>query len=75
MTRRTVIDAARTFSDVLDCVAAGEEIEVTRRGAAVAVIGPPKTSLVSAERFRALIAAAPPLDKDFADEVRSVRKW
>jgi antitoxin (DNA-binding transcriptional repressor) of toxin-antitoxin stability system len=54
-------------------VAAGEEVEVTRSGAPVAVIAPPKTQLVSAERFRELIATAPPLDDAFAPDVRAAR--
>jgi antitoxin (DNA-binding transcriptional repressor) of toxin-antitoxin stability system len=69
----TATDAARAFSDVLNRVAAGEEIEVTRSGAPVAVIGPPKARLVSAERFRELIESAPAPDADFADDVRALR--
>jgi antitoxin (DNA-binding transcriptional repressor) of toxin-antitoxin stability system len=37
---------------VLDRVAAGEEIELTRNGATVAVVGPPKTRFLSAETAR-----------------------
>src|ERR1035441_4939204 len=44
----TATEAARSFSDVLNRVAAGEEIEVTRAGAPVATISPPKTRLPSA---------------------------
>jgi antitoxin (DNA-binding transcriptional repressor) of toxin-antitoxin stability system len=73
MARMTATDAARAFSDVLNRVAAGEEIEVTRSGAPVAVIGPPKARLVSAERFRELIESAPAPDADFADDVRALR--
>jgi antitoxin (DNA-binding transcriptional repressor) of toxin-antitoxin stability system len=69
----TATEAARSFSEVLNRVAAGEEIEVTRSGAPVAVIGPPKARLMSAERFRALLATAPAPDEDFADEVRAAR--
>ena len=73
MPRMTATDAARSFSDVLNRVAAGEEIEVTRSGAAVAVIGPPQARLLSAERFRELIAGAPPVDEDYAAELRALR--
>lgn len=69
----TATDAARAFSDVLNRVAAGEEIEVTRSGAPVATIGPPKARFISADRFRELIASAPPVDEDFADEMRALR--
>jgi antitoxin (DNA-binding transcriptional repressor) of toxin-antitoxin stability system len=73
MARMTATEAARSFSDVLNRVAAGEEVEVTRSGAPVAVIGPPKGRLLSAERFRELIATAPQPDDDFADDVRALR--
>lgn len=66
-------ETARNFSDVLNRVAAGEEIEITRSGATVAVVGPPKTRLLSAERFRELLRSAPPVDDDFAGELREIR--
>jgi antitoxin (DNA-binding transcriptional repressor) of toxin-antitoxin stability system len=66
--------AARTFSDVLNRVASGEEIEVTRNGAPIAVIGPPKARVLPAERFRELLAGAPRTDDDFAADVRAVRE-
>jgi prevent-host-death family protein len=70
----TATEAARSFSEVLNRVAAGEEVEVTRSGAAIAVIAPPKARLMSAERFRSLVASAPRPDEDFADDVRAARK-
>ncbi|MBA2566361.1 MAG: type II toxin-antitoxin system prevent-host-death family antitoxin [Thermoleophilaceae bacterium] len=73
MSRMTATQAARSFSDVLNRVAAGDEVEVTRSGAPVAVIAPPKARLVSAERFRELMAAAPRPDEDFADDMRAAR--
>lgn len=73
MSQMTATDAARSFSDVLNRVAAGEEIEVIRSGAPVAVIAPPKAQLLSAARFRELIASAPPPDDEFADDVRAAR--
>jgi antitoxin (DNA-binding transcriptional repressor) of toxin-antitoxin stability system len=69
----TATEAARAFSEVLNRVAAGEEVEVTRSGAPVAIIGPPKARLMSAERFRSLLASAPAPDDDFADDVRAAR--
>jgi antitoxin (DNA-binding transcriptional repressor) of toxin-antitoxin stability system len=69
----TATEAARGFSEVLNRVAAGEEVEVTRSGAPVAVIGPPRARLMSAERFRSLLASAPPPDDDFANDVRAAR--
>jgi antitoxin (DNA-binding transcriptional repressor) of toxin-antitoxin stability system len=69
----TATEAARSFSDVLNRVAAGDEVEVTRSGAPVAIIGPPTARLVSAERFRELIATAPRPDDEFASDVRAAR--
>ena len=73
MARLTATEAARSFSDVLNRVSAGEEVEVTRSGAPIAIIGPPTTRLISAERFRELIATAPRPDDAFADDVRALR--
>jgi len=70
----TATQAARSFSAVLNRVATGEEVEVTRSGATVAVIGPPKVSVVSVERFRELVANAPPPDEDFESDVRELRE-
>jgi prevent-host-death family protein len=70
MTRLTATAAARNFSEVLNRVAAGEEIEITRSGATVAVIAPPRARFVSAERFRALLRSGPPIDVRFAEDVR-----
>jgi prevent-host-death family protein len=69
----TATDAARNFSDVLNRVAAGEQIELTRSGAPVAVIGPPQTRFVSAARFREILAAAPSPDGEFGADLRAVR--
>ena len=70
----TATEAARSFSEVLNRVAAGEEIEVTRSGAAVAVITAPKARSLTAERFRRLLATAPAPDAGFADDVRALRE-
>jgi tRNA(fMet)-specific endonuclease VapC len=40
---------------------------VIRNGAAVAIIAPPRARLASAERFREVFAAAPPIDDDLAE--------
>ena len=53
MARLTATEVgARNFSEVLNRVAAGEEIEVTRAGAPVALIAPPRPRLLPAARFR-----------------------
>jgi prevent-host-death family protein len=70
----TATEAARSFSELLNRVAAGEEIALTRSGAEVAVISPPKSRLLSADRFRELIATAPAPDEGFLDDVRAARE-
>jgi len=72
--RLSATEVARRFSEVLNRVAAGEEIEVTRAGAPVAVLAPPRVRLLSAARFRELLASAPPVDDEFADDLRAIRK-
>jgi len=74
MPRITATDAARSFSEVLTRVAGGEVVEVTRSGAPVAVIGPPRVRALSARRFRELIANAPEPDADFAADLRTIRE-
>ena len=73
MARLSATETARNFSAILNRVAGGEEIEITRNGTTIAVIGPPKTRLLSPERLRALLVAAPPVDDDFAGELREIR--
>lgn len=73
MSRMTATEAARSFSEVLNRVAAGEEVEVTRAGAPVATIAPVRTRLLTAERFRELIATAPAPDDEFAADLRTLR--
>jgi antitoxin (DNA-binding transcriptional repressor) of toxin-antitoxin stability system len=70
----TATDAARSFSEVLNRVANGEQIEVTRSGAPVAVIAAPAVRLISAARFRELIETAPAPDEEFADDLRALRQ-
>lgn len=74
MARLSATEVARRFSEVLNRVAAGEEIEVTRAGAPVAVLARPRVRLLSAERFRELLSSAPPVDDEFADDLRAIRK-
>ena len=74
MSKLTATEAARNFSDVLNRVAAGEELEVTRSGAAVALIGPPRARLISVERLREVLATGPAPDDNFADDLRAIRE-
>jgi prevent-host-death family protein len=68
----TVNEAARHFSAVLSRVAAGDEIEVVRNGAPVAVIAPPRSS-ASGEGARHLFRSAPNGDDSFADDLRALQ--
>ena len=67
-------EASRSFSELLNRVAAGEEIEITRAGTPVAVIKPPPFHALSAERFRELMASAPKVDEDFLGDAIAIRK-
>ncbi|HVW17563.1 MAG TPA: type II toxin-antitoxin system prevent-host-death family antitoxin [Solirubrobacteraceae bacterium] len=69
----TATEAARSFSDVLNRVAAGEEIEITRNGAVIAVIAPPRPRPVSAARLGEILRSGPRPDADFAADVRAAR--
>lgn len=73
MTRLSATEAARNFSEVLSRVAAGEEIEIVRNGAPVAVLSPARQTLVSAARFRGVLASAPAVDDSFADDLSAIR--
>ena len=73
MVKMTATEAARTFSQLLNRVSSGEEIHVIRNGAEVAVIAPPALETISADRFREIIATAPPVDDQFAAEIDHAR--
>lgn len=73
MTRMSATEVARRFSEVLNRVARGEEIEVVRNGAPVAVVSAPRVRLLPASRLRALLASLPPVDEAFAEDLRRIR--
>lgn len=72
----TATEAARSFSAVLTRVSQGEEVEVTRNGATVAIIGPPpkKKQYLSPAEFRELMDSLPPVDEDFVRDLEEIRK-
>ena len=74
MVSLSATEVARRFSDVLNRVAAGEEIEIVRNGAPVAVLSPPRARLLPASRLRALLASLPPVDEAFAEDLRQIRR-
>lgn len=67
-------DVARNFSDVLNRVGAGEEIEIVRNGAPVAVLTAPRVRLLPGSRLRELLDALPPVDEAFASDLREIRR-
>jgi prevent-host-death family protein len=69
----TATEAARGFSEMLNRVVAGEEFEITRNGAPIAIVEPASVPFLSAGRFRDLIATAPRPDADFVGDVRAIR--
>ena len=74
VTKMTATEASRNFSALLNRVAAGERIEITRADAVVAVVSSGRPSTVSAARLKEILAAGPPLDDAFAGELREIRK-
>jgi prevent-host-death family protein len=71
----TATEASRNFSTVLTRVQAGEEIEVTRNGATVAVIAPyVPTRGVTAAELKALFATLPRADDDFIKDLEDIRR-
>ena len=70
----TATEVARTFSEVLNRVAAGEEVEITRSGAPVARLAPSRDELIPARRFLELLTTAPSVDEDFAADVRAAQE-
>ncbi|MFC4254117.1 type II toxin-antitoxin system prevent-host-death family antitoxin [Altererythrobacter xixiisoli] len=68
-------EAKAHLSELLDRVEAGDSIDITRRGRAVArlttVTSPRKP--IDAALLRAVTAAMPPQSRDAADLVRSMR--
>jgi prevent-host-death family protein len=74
MRRLTATHVARHFSDVLNRVAAGEAVEITRNNAPIAVLAPQRARVMSPERFREVMTSAPPVDGEFEEELRSLRR-
>jgi prevent-host-death family protein len=74
MTRLSATDVARHFSAVLNRVAAGEEIEITRGGSPVAVLAPPRQRFVSIARLREIVASSPDADERFVDDLEKIRE-
>lgn len=74
MVRLTATEVARSFSAIVNRVGGGEEIEVVRNGVPVVEMRPARTgAAVSADRWRDMLATAPPVDDEFATDVERAR--
>jgi prevent-host-death family protein len=75
MTRLSATEVARNFSEVVNRVGAGEEVEVVRNGVPVMQLRPPKPpQVLPIVRWRELLAGAPPVDEEFKEDVEAARK-
>jgi prevent-host-death family protein len=76
MDRVTATQASRSFSDLLNRVQAGEEIEIVRNGAPVAVIAPPPKPPRprTAAEIQAVLDALEPFDEEFERDVDEARR-
>jgi prevent-host-death family protein len=72
--RLTATEVARRFSDVLNRVAKGEEIQITRNGAEIAVLTPPRIRLLPGQRLGEILRSLPPVDDEFAVDLRRIRR-
>jgi antitoxin (DNA-binding transcriptional repressor) of toxin-antitoxin stability system len=75
MVRMTATEVSRHFSNVINRVDSGEEIEIVRNGRAIAELRRPSQPIgISGGALKELIDGLPPLDADFAREVERERK-
>jgi len=74
MVRLTATEVARSFSRVMSRVGAGEEIEIVRNGAPIAELRPARARpTITAEHWRELMEALPPVDERFPRDVEDGR--
>lgn len=75
MAEMTATEASRGFSELMDRVADGETVLVTRGGRPVARIEPAGSATwISGQAFLALLASLPPLDEDFQSDLEEIRR-
>ena len=72
----TATEASRSFSDLLNRVQAGEEIEIVRNGAPVAKVVPlpTKKTWVTMAELQAVFDTLPPADEDFVKDLEDIRR-
>lgn len=75
MARMSATEVARRFSEVINRVDSGEEIEIVRNGKAVAELRRPSQPIgISGPALKELMDSLPPVDPEFAREVERERK-
>lgn len=75
MTRLTATEVSRKFSEVVNRVGAGEEVEVVRNGVPIVQMRPAQSrQVVSAARWRELMNSAPAVDGSFERDIEEARK-
>jgi antitoxin (DNA-binding transcriptional repressor) of toxin-antitoxin stability system len=75
MVRMTATEVSRHFSNAINRVDSGEEIEIVRNGKAIAELRRPSQPVgISGAALRELMGSLPPLDADFAHEVEAERR-
>jgi len=75
MVRMTATEVSRRFSDVINRVDSGEEIEIVRNGQPVAELRRASRPVgISGATLRELLDGLPALDEDFASEVEAERE-
>ena len=65
-------EASRNFSELLTRVAHGESIEVDRHGQVVAIVSPPRRTVISGRELIEVVKRLPVPDADFAADVASL---
>jgi antitoxin (DNA-binding transcriptional repressor) of toxin-antitoxin stability system len=74
MMRMTATEVSRHFSDVINRVDSGEEIEIVRNGRAIAELRRPSQPVgISGAVLRELMDGLPPLDENFASDLQQER--
>lgn len=74
MVRMTATEISRHFSNAINRVDSGEEIEIVRNGRAIAELRRPSQPVgISGAALRELMDDLPPLDENFAREVEAER--
>jgi antitoxin (DNA-binding transcriptional repressor) of toxin-antitoxin stability system len=75
MVRLSATEVARNFSEVMNRVDAGEEIEIVRNGTPIAELRrPSRPRGISTIALRELLESLPPIDEAFARDVEEASR-